>query len=241
MHELSFSHGDIPQMPIETETYLSLYVSGSAYKIVTKRSYHHGTMLLSTELDTLGNVLRPQKENIVTKGVDSVRSPVCNLKRHNSTITHESFTSAVVEQFQAEYGVSSEPCLVSESEDVKNIEFIKQGMAELSTWDWLFGQTPQFTHTLRHTFAWGDVTIRIESKHGLIVNCTLTISNTQLPGDAVASLGAFAERFYQGQKYGFIDDIGDAEEHGLINDQAVSSLAQEVHALVQDKINLHQR
>lgn len=38
-----------------------LYVSGSAYKIISQRAYHHGTMLISTELETLGNVLRPEK------------------------------------------------------------------------------------------------------------------------------------------------------------------------------------
>ncbi|KAF8883183.1 hypothetical protein CPB84DRAFT_1790274, partial [Gymnopilus junonius] len=36
-------------------------VSGSAYKIANQRAYHHGTMLISTELETLGDVLRPEK------------------------------------------------------------------------------------------------------------------------------------------------------------------------------------
>ena len=33
-------------------------VSGSAYKIVNNRAYHHGTMLISSRLDTLGELLR---------------------------------------------------------------------------------------------------------------------------------------------------------------------------------------
>ena len=37
------------------------YVSGSAYKIVKDRAYHHGTMLISTRLDTLGELLRSGK------------------------------------------------------------------------------------------------------------------------------------------------------------------------------------
>ena len=36
-------------------------VSGSAYKIVKDRAYHHGTMLISTRLDTLGELLRSGK------------------------------------------------------------------------------------------------------------------------------------------------------------------------------------
>ena len=35
-----------------------IHVSGSAYKIVKDRAYHHGTMLISTRLDTLGELLR---------------------------------------------------------------------------------------------------------------------------------------------------------------------------------------
>lgn len=38
-----------------------IHVSGSAYKIVNKRAYHHGTMLISTRLDTLGDLLRTDK------------------------------------------------------------------------------------------------------------------------------------------------------------------------------------
>ena len=39
----------------------NVHVSGSAYKIVKDRAYHHGTMLISTQLDTLGELLRANK------------------------------------------------------------------------------------------------------------------------------------------------------------------------------------
>lgn len=35
--------------------------SGSAYKIVSGRAYHHGTMLITTRLETLGDLLRVDK------------------------------------------------------------------------------------------------------------------------------------------------------------------------------------
>lgn len=38
-----------------------IHVSGSAYKIVNNRAYHHGTMLISTRLDTLGDLLHTKK------------------------------------------------------------------------------------------------------------------------------------------------------------------------------------
>jgi Lipoyl protein ligase A/B catalytic domain len=39
----------------------SYYVSGSAYKIANKRAYHHGTMLISAQLNSLGDLLKNQK------------------------------------------------------------------------------------------------------------------------------------------------------------------------------------
>lgn len=49
----------------KTFTYLIFYVdqhvSGSAYKIVNKRAYHHGTMLINAQLGTLGDLLRNKK------------------------------------------------------------------------------------------------------------------------------------------------------------------------------------
>ncbi|KDR84269.1 hypothetical protein GALMADRAFT_236976 [Galerina marginata CBS 339.88] len=186
-------------------------VSGSAYKIVNKRAYHHGTMLISTELDTLGDVLRPQKENIQTKGVGSVRSPVCNLQRFDSSLTHEQFTAAVVKQFCEEYGINSKPCIVHDTEDVKNFDYIQKGMAELSTWDWAFGQTPEFTHTLNEAFLWGSVTAEIRSKHGVISNLSVRVTDAHIPTAAIDSLSEFSRTFYQGKKYGFLPEVDDAE------------------------------
>ena len=40
-----------------------------------------------------------------TKGVASVRSPVCNLKQHKPDISHEDFVYAVVREFQDRYNI----------------------------------------------------------------------------------------------------------------------------------------
>ena len=72
-------------------------------------------------------------------------------------------------------------CVVQDLGGAKDIEYIRKGMLELSvsllsiylstvthltlcrrqqTWDWAFGQTPEFTHTLQRTFSWGEVVRR---------------------------------------------------------------------------------
>ncbi|KAF5322645.1 hypothetical protein D9619_000244 [Psilocybe cf. subviscida] len=181
-------------------------VSGSAYKIVNKRAYHHGTMLISTQLQTLGDVLRPQENNIVTKGVSSVRSPVCNLQRHDLAASHERFTSAVISQFRQEFGISSNVCTVTDTDSIKDMNYIHDGMAELSTWDWSFGQTPEFTRTLAHEFPWGTVNVEIRSKHGVIINSRSDVQSSHITSAVYESLDRQLSDLLQGKHYGFLEE-----------------------------------
>jgi lipoate-protein ligase A len=85
---------------------------------------------------------------MITKGVASVRSPVCNLQQFSPTISHETFSDAVVRAFQEEYNIDQEvnlfclsvtictlkwlkPYVAQEDEGMTNIEYIREGMAEL--------------------------------------------------------------------------------------------------------------
>ena len=70
--------------------------------------------------------------------------------------------------------------MVEDLGGAKDIEYIRKGMSELSvnlflyiygyqsnqfqqTWDWTFGQTPEFTHTLRRNFSWGEIVCQFSS------------------------------------------------------------------------------
>ncbi|KAJ3788899.1 Lipoyltransferase and lipoate-protein ligase, partial [Lentinula aff. detonsa] len=163
----------------------------SAYKIVSQRAYHHGTMLISTQLDTLGDLLHNTKDTMETKGVASVRSPVRNLQQFKPTVTHEAFVDAVIHEFREEYEVRA----VNDVDNCKDIEYIQDGMLELPSWDWAYGQTPEFTYTVSQAFEWGTVKAKIRSKHGLILDCDLSVSNTD---------SQEVERALQGRKYGFV-------------------------------------
>jgi len=74
-------------------------ISGSAYKLTTRRSYHHGTMLLESRLeDVRGYLKSAAKEWMKARGVDSVRSMVGNV-----WVEEEKFVRAVVEEFGRMY------------------------------------------------------------------------------------------------------------------------------------------
>jgi lipoate-protein ligase A len=101
-------------------------ISGSAYKLTNEKAYHHGTMLIDSDLSQLGQFLRPSnvllfstfykkaffyldltfQKNIQSQGVASVRSKVTRLREHSFTVDHTSFCDATVEEFAKHYDVS---------------------------------------------------------------------------------------------------------------------------------------
>ncbi|CAE6411295.1 unnamed protein product [Rhizoctonia solani] len=162
------------------------YVSGSAYKIINKRAYHHGTMLINAQLDRLGNLLRNTKTSLHTKGVESVRSPVANLASFSPIITHDLFVECVTQAFREKYYPDDHwDDEVVQVDPESRSEIVDKGAEELRSWDWRFGQTPEFTHEMHKSFPWGDVNVFLTSKRGLITYCQITgldIPDTALVG-----------------------------------------------------------
>lgn len=173
----------------DEEGYEERKVSGSAYKLVNKRAYHHGTMLLSASLGSLGSSLRNDRgELLVTKGVASVPAPVANLSDafpdRKASLTHDVFTKAVVAEFHRTYPSSnSNTSFISVDESFLNLPELNEGkwklgenFAELQSWQWVFGQTPEFTHRVSLHDAsqmgkgWGSFSIDIHSKEGILLD-----------------------------------------------------------------------
>lgn len=118
-----------------------LKVSGSAYKLTRLRSLHHGTCLLnSPNIGRIGSFLKsPAKPFIKARGVDSVSSPITNVGIENSK-----FEQSVVTQFLRLHPGGRELTMVHE-DDAMGVPDIKKGFDELTSPDWIYGQTPQFT------------------------------------------------------------------------------------------------
>ncbi|KAH7343456.1 lipoate-protein ligase A [Rhizoctonia solani] len=160
-------------------------VSGSAYKIINKRAYHHGTMLINAQLDRLGDLLRNTKKSLHTKGVESVRSPVANLASFSSSTTHNLFVKCVTQAFREKYYPDDYWDDEVAAVDSGN-ELVEKGAEELRSWEWRFGQTPEFTHDMNKPFSWGDVNVHVTSKRGIITHSQIT--GLDIPGTALVGL-----------------------------------------------------
>ncbi|KAK4700942.1 hypothetical protein P7C70_g5301, partial [Phenoliferia sp. Uapishka_3] len=104
-------------------------------------------MLIDAKLGDLKGVLGNTKSTMVTKGVASVPSAVRNLREWSSTIEHDNFVEAVVEEFKVTYGGSPYVQRIDESELERN-DYVKGVADELQSWDWQYGQTPEFLHDM---------------------------------------------------------------------------------------------
>lgn len=94
---------------------------------------------------------------MVSKGVESVPSPVRNLREWDSFLDHDSFFQAVADQFTHVYGGDRNVHQVNEAEELEKKQYVKDVFDELQTWEWQWGQTPEFSHQMEAKFDWGDV------------------------------------------------------------------------------------
>ncbi|KAL0079281.1 hypothetical protein J3Q64DRAFT_1645171 [Phycomyces blakesleeanus] len=159
-----------------------LKVSGSAYKIINQRAYHHGTMLIDADTEALKGCLskkRMNKTGIISKGVESVPSPVTNIRDYSFTVDHQQFCESVLAEFIHDYndGASIEPIIFDEEHIEQLPSKVKETAKELQTWDWMYGQTPEFTNTIKNEFDWGHVNGSIHSKHGMITDAEFSTNS----------------------------------------------------------------
>ncbi|KAF9113906.1 Biotin/lipoate A/B protein ligase [Mortierella sp. AM989] len=177
----------------------------SAFKLIQRRAYHHGTMLIDTDLSSLGQYLKVDRSSLVTKGVASVRSPVARLRDSSFTVDHLSFCEATRAEFLKRYAfdqwrqnLEGEPVVVDEAL-IQSIEGVKNIREDMKTWEWMYGQTPEFTYKLDNKFSWGTVNVSITSKQGLITQVDIDTAD-DASEDATMPLTALAVGM-EGQRY----------------------------------------
>jgi lipoate-protein ligase A len=159
-------------------------VSGSAYKVVRETTMHHGTMLISSNLDKLGKVLRGNGERIVGKGVASHRSPVTRLNAHSPGASHEGFCTAMLSKFSQMHDAGNKvDTVVIGQEFVDSNPGIQKIVDELTSWDWIWAQTPEFKVGGEHA---SNERVEAMVKEGLIAS--LHIGECEIHGASGISI-----------------------------------------------------
>ncbi|WP_305463427.1 lipoate--protein ligase [Photobacterium leiognathi] len=142
--------------------------SGSAYRETMDRGFHHGTLLLNADLTRLANYLNPDKKKLEAKGITSVRSRVTNLSDINPDIHHDNVSEAIKEAFFSHYGERVEVEYIS-PENLPDMPGFSEKYQNQSSWEWNFGNTPQFMHSMDERFTWGGIELHLDVKKGQII------------------------------------------------------------------------
>lgn len=142
--------------------------SGHAYYTNNNKSYHHGTLLVNSDLEKLGYYLKPSEKKIKSKGIDSVRSRVTNITESNNEVTIEKLKASMDESFCKIY---SGECTY-EIYEIEVDPLIKI-YDKYSSWEWRFGKSPKFDISYSERFAWGEFELQLSLKNGEIVDCII--------------------------------------------------------------------
>ena len=145
------------------------------------RRYHHGTLMIDVDKNMLSAYLNVDKEKYESKGVDSVKSRVCNLKDLNPDITVEAMTKAMTEAFERiygkkalvyEYGKSISGGLQMELSD-EDKKKIAEDAAFFASDEWLFKNNIKFNVRFQKRFDFGELDLRLFADKGVIKNAAL--------------------------------------------------------------------
>jgi lipoate-protein ligase A len=104
-----------------------------------------------------------QQPGIETKGIASFPSPVTTLNAYRPSsrphpIKHDDFTDAVIHEFGRVYAGKNKPMQTIEIDEgrVKEAK-VWDGVRELKSWEWTFGQTPEFSNDFEGDLSFGKV------------------------------------------------------------------------------------
>jgi len=131
-------------------------VSGNAFAYRRDSVLHHGTFLISSDLERLSSLLQPALPDMETRAVESVRSPVVNLTELKPGFRRAMLEEALVRHWARRAGLSpvvqldEPPCT-----GASMAEAVRSGAGA----DWVYGTTPDFRFTTEGP--WGPCRVTV--------------------------------------------------------------------------------
>ncbi|KXT77353.1 lipoate--protein ligase [Streptococcus sp. DD13] len=140
-------------------------ICGNAQAYYKGRMMHHGCLLFDVDMSVLGNALKVSKDKIESKGVKSVRARVTNINSElPEKMTVLEFKDAILAQMKEEYPEMTE--YVLSPSELERIQEIRD--SQFATWDWTYGETPDYTVERSVRYPAGKITSYIKTEKSVI-------------------------------------------------------------------------
>ncbi len=134
--------------------------SGNAFYKSEKGTIIHGTIMYDVDVEKLVRALTPDDEKLISKGIQSVRQRVINLKPYLNGISRERLMLHFDESI-------NKPPLDIDYDAVDAIDRYYRSD------EWLWGNNPKFTANKSKRFPWGKAEIFLEVKSNIITGVDL--------------------------------------------------------------------
>ena len=138
--------------------------SGNAFYKTHDNCCHHGTLMVDVDTRVLARYLNVSEEKLRAKGVPSVKSRVINLSSLSGNANVSSLKNALKAAFEEVYSLPLEET-DAESADKGELEELRD---KYSSWDWIYGENPDFEKELSYRFDWGGIDMHIMTERGRI-------------------------------------------------------------------------
>ncbi|KEI75783.1 lipoate--protein ligase [Clostridium botulinum B2 128] len=146
-------------------------ISGNSQHIYKDRFLHHGTLLFNSELENLVKALNVDNDKILSKGIESIKSRVTNIKEHvKEDIFMEKFKEIFIENIfiwnkssLKEYNLTSD--YINEIEKLMKKKYM--------TWQWNYGESPEFNYRNSKRFQGGKFEVLLNIVEGHINECKI--------------------------------------------------------------------
>lgn len=141
-------------------------ISGIAQSVYRKRILNHGTILYDTDMSVLSKALNVKADKIESKGVKSVRSRVTNIRPYmEKDASILEFKDMLLKNIFQYHSEDMEEYVLSQ-EELDGIQKLYE--EKYSTWEWNYGESPDFGWKNYKRFPSGSVEVRLEIKNGVI-------------------------------------------------------------------------
>lgn len=141
-------------------------ISGGAQTIIKGRVLHHGTLMYDVKLAILAKALKPKADKLSTKGVASVKARVANI----SSFMQQPVTPSEFMQDLKTFFLSQQNAREYHFTDKDLTAIQKLADEKYALWEWNYGASPAFDTQKSRRFEWGELTIYLASKNGIITN-----------------------------------------------------------------------
>ncbi|VEU80897.1 lipoate--protein ligase [Haploplasma axanthum] len=118
----------------------------------------HGTFMYDVDVETMIRTITPNNEKLISKGIDSVRSRVANLKPHLNGLSE----NELIRHLEKE--ITTKEYILSADE----ISIINEMSKKYESDDWRYRIQPAYTKKLTKKIAGGLFDIQLDLNHGII-------------------------------------------------------------------------